>query len=156
MLLDAPIGEDGQIPVVDEVTGRALVGVGLLVRFGRVFESAGGGCPAGAGALDRSLRVSFDHVRGLQFWPGEGLGCGWDVMGYLVVVPLRGQGRGSVSLPASRDEVRGLMERHWDLLIPGPLQPGGCHVSPVGEPDPLELIAEGAGGLPVAAGAGRL
>ena len=169
MLLDVPVGADGPVPVVDGVTGQALVGVGLLVRFGRVFESAGGGCPAGAVELDRSLRVSFDHVHGLRFWPGEGLrfwpgeglGCGWDVMGWLTVMPVRG--RGLVSLPASRDEVRGLMERHWDLLVEDEcLESRGYHVSPVGEPDLLELIAEGAGGLPAAparlpgaAGAGR-
>lgn len=148
VLLDVPVGADGPVPVVDGVTGQALVGVGLLVRFGRVFESAGGGCPAGAVELDRSLRVSFDRSRGLEFWPGEGLGCGWDVMGWLTVMPVRGWGL--VSLPASRDEVEGLMERYWDLLVPGPLQPDGYHVSPVGEPDLLELIAEGPGGLPAA------
>lgn len=149
VLLDVPVGADGPVPVVDGVTGWALVGVGLLVRFGRVFESAGGGCPAGAVELDRLLRVSFDHVHGLRFWPGEGLGCGWDVMGWLVVVPVRG--RRPMTLPASRDEVRGLMERYWGLLVEDEcLESRGYHVSPVGEPDLLELMAEGAGGLPAA------
>ena len=150
VLLDVPVGADGPVPVVDGVTGQALVGVGLLVRFGRVFESAGGGCyPREADELNGLLRVSFDHVHGLRFWPGEGLGCGWDVMGWLTVMPVRG--RGLVSLPASRDEVEGLMERHWDLLVEDEcLESRGYHVSPVGEPDLLELMAEGAGGLPAA------
>ena len=149
LLLGAPAGEGGQVPVVDGVTGLAVRAVGFFVRFGRVLEAPGGAYPREADELNGLLRVSFDHVHGLRFWPGEGLGCGWDVMGWLTVMPVRG--RGLVSLPASRDEVEGLMERHWDLLVEDEcLESRGYHVSPVGEPDLLELMAEGAGGLPAA------
>ena len=108
LLLGAPAGEGGQVPVVDGVTGLALVGVGFFVRFGRVLEAPGGAYPREADELNSLLRVSFDHVHGLRFWPGEGLG-GFEVVSWFVGVP-----EGELVIapePVSRGVFEGLVSR---------------------------------------------
>ena len=65
---------DEELPVVGS-SGLRLSGLVFFVRFGRVFESATGGEPAGASDLNRLLWVSFDREDGIGFHPLEGLDC---------------------------------------------------------------------------------
>lgn len=115
LLLGEPAGPaGGQVPVVDGVTGLALVGVGFFVRFGRVLEAPGGCYPREADELNGLLRVSFDHVHGLRFWPGEGLG-GFEVVSWFVGVP-----EGELVIapePVSREVFEGLVSRCGERLL---------------------------------------
>ena len=74
---------DEELPVVG-ASGLRLSGLAFFVRFGRVFESATGGEPAGASDLNRLLWVSFDREDGIGFHPLEGLDCDWEVVSWLV------------------------------------------------------------------------
>ena len=115
LLLGAPVGEGGQGPVVDGVTGLALVGVGFFVRFGRVLEAPGGCYPREADELNSLLRVSFDHVHGLRFWPGEGLVGGFEVVSWFVGVP-----EGELVIapePVSREVFEGLVSRCGERFL---------------------------------------
>ena len=103
-------------PVV-ESSGLRLSGLAFFVRFDRVFEWVSGAEPAGASDLNELLRVSFDHADGLRFWPDEGLGCGWEVSGWLVCEADPSEPLVSYPRPVERSVFEGLLERHWDLFM---------------------------------------
>ena len=103
-------------PVV-ESSGLRLSGLAFFVRFDRVFEWVSGAEPAGASDLNELLRVSFDHAHGLRFWPDEGLGCGWEVSGWLVCEADPSEPVVSYPRPVERSVFEGLLERHWDLFM---------------------------------------
>lgn len=103
-------------PVV-ESSGLRLSGLAFFVRFDRVFEWVSGAEPAGASDLNGLLRVSFDHADGLRFWPDEGLGCGWEVSGWLVCEADPSEPVVSYPRPVERSVFEGLLERHWDLFM---------------------------------------
>lgn len=103
-------------PVV-ESSGLRLSGLAFFVRFDRVFEWVSGVEPAGASDLNELLRVSFDHADGLRFWPDEGLGCGWEVSGWLVCEADPSEPLVSYPRPVERSVFEGLLERHWDLFM---------------------------------------
>ena len=103
-------------PVV-ESSGLRLSGLAFFVRFDRVFEWVSGAEPAGASDLNELLRVSFDHADGLRFWPDEGLGCGWEVSGWLVCEADPSEPVVSYPRPVERSVFEGLLERHWDLFM---------------------------------------
>ena len=103
-------------PVV-ESSGLRLSGLAFFVRFDRVFEWVSGVEPAGASDLNGLLRVSFDHADGLRFWPDEGLGCGWEVSGWLVCEADPSEPVVSYPRPVERSVFEGLLERHWDLFM---------------------------------------
>ena len=103
-------------PVVGS-SGLRLTGLSFFVRFDRVFEWVSGWEPAGASDLNELLRVSFDHADGLRFWPDEGLGCGWEVSGWLVCEADPSEPLVSYPRPVERSVFEGLLERHWDLFM---------------------------------------
>lgn len=103
-------------PVV-ESSGLRLTGLSFFVRFDRVFEWVSGWEPAGASDLNELLRVSFDHADGLRFWPDEGLGCGWEVSGWLVCEADSSEPLVSYPRPVECSVFEGLLERHWDLFM---------------------------------------
>ena len=103
-------------PVV-ESSGLRLTDLAFFVRFDRVFEWVAGAEPEGASDLNGLLRVSFDHADGLRFWPDEGLGCGWEVSGWLVCEADPSEPLVSYPRPVERSVFEGLLERHWDLFI---------------------------------------
>ena len=103
-------------PVV-ESSGLRLTDLAFFVRFDRVFEWVLGVEPAGASDLNELLRVSFDHADGLRFWPDEGLGCGWEVSGWLVCEADPSEPVVSYPRPVERSVFEGLLERHWDLFM---------------------------------------
>lgn len=103
-------------PVV-ESSGLRLTDLAFFVRFDRVFEWVSGAEPAGASDLNELLRVSFDHADGLRFWPDEGLGCGWEVSGWLVCEADPSEPVVSYPRPVERSVFEGLLERHWDLFM---------------------------------------
>ena len=103
-------------PVV-ESSGLRLSGLAFFVRFDRVFEWVSGAEPAGASDLNELLRVSFDRAHGLRFWPDEGLGCGWEVSGWLVCEADPSEPVVSYPRPVERSVFEGLLERHWDLFM---------------------------------------
>lgn len=109
--------EFGWRPAVDEVTGISFSGLLFFVRFDRVFEWVLGVEPAGASDLNELLRVSFDRAHGLRFWPDEGLGCGWEVSGWLVCEADPSEPVVSYPRPVERSVFEGLLERHWDLFM---------------------------------------
>ena len=103
-------------PVV-ESSGLRLTDLAFFVRFDRVFEWVSGAEPEGASDLNGLLRVSFDHADGLRFWPDEGLGCGWEVSGWLVCEADPSEPVVSYPRPVERSVFEGLLERHWDLFM---------------------------------------
>ena len=103
-------------PVV-ESSGLRLTDLAFFVRFDRVFEWVSGAEPAGASDLNELLRVSFDRAHGLRFWPDEGLGCGWEVSGWLVCEADPSEPVVSYPRPVERSVFEGLLERHWDLFM---------------------------------------
>jgi len=105
-----------ELPVV-ESSGLRLSGLSFFVRFDRVFEWVAGAEPTGASDLNELLRVSFDHADGLRFWPDEGLGCGWEVSGWLVCEADPSEPLVSYPRPVERSVFEGLLERHWDLFM---------------------------------------
>ena len=107
---------DEELPVV-ESSGLRLSGLSFFVRFDRVFEWVSGWEPAGASDLNGLLRVSFDHADGLRFWPDEGLGCGWEVSGWLVCEADSSEPLVSYPRPVECSVFEGLLERHWDLFM---------------------------------------
>jgi len=98
-------------------SGLRLSGLSFFVRFDRVFEWVAGAEPTGASDLNELLRVSFDHADGLRFWPDEGLGCGWEVSGWLVCEADPSEPLVSYPRPVERSVFEGLLERHWDLFM---------------------------------------
>ena len=100
-----------------ESSGLRLTDLAFFVRFDRVFEWVAGAEPEGASDLNELLRVSFDHADGLRFWPDEGLGCGWEVSGWLVCEADPSEPLVSYPRPVERSVFEGLLERHWDLFM---------------------------------------
>lgn len=147
-------GEAGQVPVMDVVTGLRLVGLGVFVRFGRVFEVAEeeladrglvrvGGVLERAEGMNALLRVSFDREHGLRFWPDAGLGCGFEVVEHLVLEPV-GPWM-SASRLVGRPVFEGLVERFGGLVVEDE------HLSTLGYR--IEPVTDGGG--PMGWGGGR-
>ena len=104
---------DEELPVV-ESSGLRLSGLAFFVRFGRVFEPATGGEPAGASDLNR---LSFDREDGIGFHPLEGLDCDWEVVSWLVEEADPSEPEVAYPRPVEREVFDELLERYWDLFV---------------------------------------
>lgn len=137
---------DEELPVVGS-SGLRLSGLAFFVRFGRVFESATGGEPAGASDLNRLLRVSFDHVDGIGFHPLEGLDCDWEVVSWLVEEADPSEPEVAYPRPVEREVFDELLERHWDLFVED-----ACLSSTAYQLFPLDAVSGGRPSLGVGGG----
>ncbi|CED90453.1 hypothetical protein [Actinomyces succiniciruminis] len=126
--------------VRDRVTGLRVAGLGIFVRFDRVFEVDGlDREPPGATLLNVGLRVSFDQGHGLRFWPDEDLDCGWEVCDWLVYEPVAWP---YTVAPRSVDRgvFEGLLDRYGDLLVEDEhLSTTSFRLEPVSSASPVVL-----------------
>lgn len=131
---------NGGLPVVGGSSGARLAGLTLFVRFDRVFESFDGLAPAGVEEVNRRLRVSFDRVRGIGFRPDGGLGCGWEVVSWLVDEIDLSDSFVVRSRPVGREVFEGVLERYRGLFVEdGCLQSTAWAFTDADSGEPVEL-----------------